>query len=236
MEDKEVGKVCTQCAVFKPLDAYTPDKRARDGRYSSCRACNKQWRSTAYHRAWRAVNEEHVHAYGVAYRAAHAAEISERTHQRYMSNPTPKKEREARRYADNPLPIRERAKAWREGNTVRHLENVRAWQQANPEQHKAHRKAIKARRRAAGGSFSGAEWRALCASYGHVCLACGETVPLTPDHIVPLSKGGSNDIDNIQPLCLRCNRRKGCNIIDYRPDCPSKMGDGSYCKEKFPKK
>jgi hypothetical protein len=31
-----------------------------------------------------------------------------------------------------------------------------------------------------------------------------------------LSKGGTNYIDNIQPLCLTCNLRKARTIIDYR--------------------
>lgn len=65
--------------------------------------------------------------------------------------------------------------------------------------------------------FTHAEWAALCAKYGNICLACGQLRPLTADHIVPRSKGGAFDISNIQPLCGPCNSSKGDRTIDYRP-------------------
>lgn len=67
-----------------------------------------------------------------------------------------------------------------------------------------------------GGEYTIDEWQALCDHYGNKCLACGRQEPLTADHVIPVSKGGRNDISNIQPLCKSCNSSKGTRTIDYR--------------------
>lgn len=69
---------------------------------------------------------------------------------------------------------------------------------------------------AAGPAYSPEEWQALCDFYDNRCICCGKKVKLTVDHVIPLSKGGSNMIDNIQPLCQTCNKTKHAKIIDYR--------------------
>ena len=48
------------------------------------------------------------------------------------------------------------------------------------------------------------------------CVACGLTAKETQlqvDHIIPFSKGGSNQIDNLQTLCIDCNRGKSNRIF-----------------------
>ena len=46
---------------------------------------------------------------------------------------------------------------------------------------------------------------------GHNCLYCGEKAEVL-DHVVPIAWGGTNDIENMQPICRRCNSKKGGNL------------------------
>lgn len=55
--------------------------------------------------------------------------------------------------------------------------------------------------------------------HGKFCLCCGSIYKLSLDHIIPVSKGGINSIDNLQPLCKNCNSKKGSKVIDFRKPC-----------------
>lgn len=63
------------------------------------------------------------------------------------------------------------------------------------------------------GAHAEEEWRELVSIYGHVCARCSGDPPITKDHIVPISwrddPRASDSIENLQPLCSRCNSQKG---------------------------
>ncbi len=44
------------------------------------------------------------------------------------------------------------------------------------------------------------------------CQHCGGIERLEVDHIIPISRGGRHDEDNMQILCKKCNLKKGKSI------------------------
>jgi 5-methylcytosine-specific restriction endonuclease McrA len=65
-----------------------------------------------------------------------------------------------------------------------------------------------ATKRRNGGHHTEREWREKIELHAGCCIYCGEQKPLTRDHNIPLSRGGTDDIGNILPACLSCNSRK----------------------------
>jgi 5-methylcytosine-specific restriction endonuclease McrA len=103
---------------------------------------------------------------------------------------------------------------------VTRAESHKNWVARNRDRSNFYSKTRKARVRGAAGTHTYDQWEELKAKYKHMCLRCRRREPdikLTQDHIVPISKGGGNDISNIQPLCLDCNMLKYTLTIDYRP-------------------
>lgn len=44
------------------------------------------------------------------------------------------------------------------------------------------------------------------------CGACGPDVELEIDHVIPVSRGGTDDIKNLKTACFKCNSGKGDRV------------------------
>lgn len=93
-------------------------------------------------------------------------------------------------------------------NKERRNAGHRDWSARNPERVRHVTAARRARKTGNGGSHTLTEWLDKCALLGNVCFYCGEARPLSRDHNIPLSRGGTDDISNILPACNLCNCRK----------------------------
>lgn len=64
------------------------------------------------------------------------------------------------------------------------------------------------------------EWRKLREAcfriWGSTCMYCGDRATEV-DHIQELAAGGTNTIDNVQPLCKPCHRHKTIKFNTVRP-------------------
>lgn len=226
-------KICTKCGNDKPYSEYHKKKGGKFGLQPKCKACILE-----YQRArWRD-NTEHVKEinarsrqkcgtdYNKKYRAKHGQKWNENRRAKYAVDETYREK--CKRYAHE----------WAETNPDRRAYNFKQWRIANPERlkvymqrhyekyHERYRRLWvvqsarrRARKRLVDGSFTTEEWQNLKMAWNYTCLCCGKTEPdikLSHDHIVPLILGGSNNIDNIQPLCISCNSKKNAKYIDYR--------------------
>ena len=131
------------------------------------------------------------------------------------------------------------AQQWRDTHPGYRADKMREWREKNQDRVKAYRltetyRAARARyfnrRRGATGSHTTQEWIDLKKVYGNKCVRCGEKEyighALTIDHKIPVSLGGTHNIDNLQPLCSRCNSSKGNNV--WFAQCPLQFTKDSF--------
>lgn len=142
-----------------------------------------------------------------------------------------KRTQEAKYRAKNLQTIREKSKAYRlafpekaklaaHKSRIKRAEKVsergKATYRANPKAAAARwrkRRAIKAE---ATGSHTVEDISAINKNQRFACVYCGISTAekYEVDHIIPLSRGGSDYPENLQILCMRCNRSKHTKTHD----------------------
>ena len=209
-ERQTTNGVCLECrkVIYKKFANNNPDKiKEKNKRHARNPTEKRREQMRAANRRYARRNKNQIAAKGLRWRRA------------------------------NPDKASAIGKRWREKHRVAHLKKIREWHAANrhdpeykaenvarakqwmidhPDEARALRRRIQHIRRAkmyeVGGTYTQAEIDALLEQQNYKCAAPHCAADLHEkrdlDRIVPISRGGRNDITNLQFLCPSCNRSK----------------------------
>ena len=173
-------------------DRREADKRYRERHRDECNSRTKTYKKE---------HPEKTKEQGAKYRRTHQEVITEYNAQYRATHKEEAKIYNAQYYKEHPEDYRRRLNDWRKDN---------------PERAKVQIHNRRARKTKAGGAYTAEQWQLICKKYDQRCVCCNKRRKLVPDHVIPIAKGGTSDIDNIQPLCQPCNSRKATQSTDYR--------------------
>ena len=150
------------------------------------------------------------------YRANNRIKINAQIEEIHKANPNKYKNLHKEWKSNNPEKVKASSAIYRKRHRNELNIKNRKYQKTHPEVINAKTQRRRTAKTNAGGAYTSEQWIALCDKYHNRCLCCGKKRKLTADHVIPVSKGGSSDISNIQPLCMPCNAHKHTGTIDFR--------------------
>lgn len=114
----------------------------------------------------------------------------------------------------------QRTRKWRASHLEHRSQYIRAYRRAKPEIIKAISQRRRAREYNAPGTHTDADLKRQYKAQKGKCYYCGEKVGKTyhVDHVIPLSRGGSDGPENLVIACVRCNQAKNNKLPHEWPE------------------
>lgn len=204
------------------------DKAKRDPDYykkwrlrnqEKCKAYHAKAREAGYNKDYYRRNREREIAETMRWRANNMDRFKETRKKHYEENKEGLRKVALDYYYDNRERCRERSRNWYQRTIEERREKSRDWRRRNPEKVIEVANNNRAKRSRAPGRITATETKEIFKLQGGKCALC--KVKLVKgnkhlDHIIPLSKGGTNERRNAQFLCAPCNLRKNAkDPIDF---------------------
>jgi len=179
-------------------------------------------------RRMREKDPEAAKAKSKRYYEENQVQIRERVKLRAAANKVKVREQARRSYEKHKLKHLASAKAWQEANPEKVLEAKRKWRRNNAEKQrvatarwaKNHPAEVlvksgrhRAKKFSAKGRYTIDQLNARILYYGGLCAYCRVTPCEGIDHVIPLTRGGSNWPANLRPVCAPCNSSKGNRLL-----------------------
>ncbi len=219
-------KQCTKCQCRFPQtrEHFSPDKKSKDGLKTVCKNCRSK-ASSEYHKrkmddpTWAAAKRakalEDYHHRRLNHPEIHAAISTRHKEKMKLKRQQTPNFNELRRTKRN-VKRENEVRAIRRANDPSYREHVnkatRERRAANPDYWRLKNRIYSAKRRSQMGTihYTQADIRLQYSSQNERCWHCGDKLngKYHIDHLIPLSRGGTDKASNIVISCPLCNERK----------------------------
>jgi len=209
-------KTCAICHIKKEISEF-PFRKDTQKYRNNCKICQCEQANQRYR-----ANKEYIAEQKKQYYQDNKEHLAEYKKQYYKANKEANKEQRSE-YAKRWYKVnKEQRKQYNEVNKEQRKERAKQYYRTpvGKAASKAGRQNRRARKLNNGGKHIAKDILALFELQSGVCPYCKIRLHKSGnnkyhvDHILPLSKGGSNDISNLQLLCPKCNLSKSAKSPD----------------------
>ena len=203
-----VERACEMCAAHYDADT----QRLKHGRQTTCsRACSYLLRAQKHRKPDHEKFDQK--AYNATYYKQNRNRLLDAQKQYRLSNLDRTRAMARAHQRLNREKSNQRASDWYYANKQLMIDRAKLWKRLNPDKVQVNTRDYASRRSGATGRFTARDYERLKNRLFGLCGYCFASPANTIDHIIPLSRNGSNFIGNIMPACGNCNYSKGPKTI-----------------------